>query len=160
MEASLTKRDINAWYHRWHLGENPFFFSVTLSFPLLSFPCQLVRRFIIQRDALASGTIGGSNADGKKWWATASLSLSLYLSLSDRFVSKRVDDLGIVKRTAKYNERTRRFDGSRSFWSGIILTRDVWSKTFLFFSFFILFYIFLVLNMNTWFGSGSKPRLS
>lgn len=35
------------------------------------------------------------------------------LSLSDRFVSKRVDDLGIVKRAAKYNERTRRFDGSR-----------------------------------------------
>lgn len=35
------------------------------------------------------------------------------LSLSDRFVSKRVDDLGIVKRAAKYNERTRRFDGSK-----------------------------------------------
>ena len=89
----------------------------------------------------------------------------LYLSLSDRFVSKRVDDLGIVKRTAKYNERTRRFDGSRSFWSGIILTRDVWSKTFLFLflSFFILFHIFLVFleyEYLVWFRFKAQIKLN
>lgn len=42
--------------------------------------------------------------------------------------------------------------------SGIVLTRDVWSKTK--FLSFLIFHFILVSNMNIWFGFGSKPRLS
>lgn len=124
MERSLTKRGINAW---WHLAETPFFFSVTLSFPPLSLPCQLARRFIIQR---------GIWDDRRGIERRREKMVDDHLSLIDSFLNA-VDDLGIVKRTAKYNERTRRFDGFRRFfWSGIVLTRD--RRHFIEFFFFFL----------------------